>query len=68
MDVYVQQEGAQAQEALWFLVSNPPLGHLRWGEGCFGSERVFIAVKSVNSGDKSRMHHILAVGLQMSHY
>lgn len=47
-----QEEGEQAQEAVWLLVPNP-LRHLRWGKGCSGSERVLIVVKSVNSGSKS---------------
>ena len=57
-----QEEGKQDQEAVLSLVLN-----LRCGEGCSGSERGVIVVKRVNSGDKSRIHHISAVRPQTSH-
>lgn len=60
-----QEEGKQAQEVALSLVLNPSA--ISGVVTAVLAERGVTVAKSVNSGDKPRIHYISAVGPQTSH-
>lgn len=59
-----RESGHRSLRGPWLWI---PWGRWKLDTGCAGSHGVLIAVKSINSGDKSRIHHALSVAPGISH-